>query len=140
MGNLEGLLKEELKELIVEQLEDAGVDIETIEVEIVDGPQVILRGKVDFGSERRMIKATIMDVVGIDDIVDELVVIRGVSDGTEDEARDPEAAPYDEDEEFVGTEDVFQSVEDGVPYIPPSNPTYRESPKNIRWKRKKAKA
>jgi hypothetical protein len=134
------LSKEELKELILEQLADASIGTETIEVEIVDGPQVILRGKVDFSSERRMIKAIIMDVDGIDDIVDELVVIRGVSDGTEDETRDLGSVPYDEDEEFVGTEDVFQSVENGVPYIPPTSPTYQESPKNIRWKKKKTNA
>ena len=139
MAGLEGLSKDELKELILEQLVDAGIDTEAMEVEIGEGPRVILRGKVDFNSERAMIKEIIMDVAGVDDIIDELAVIRGAAGVDEDDSAGEEKTPCENDEEFVGTEDMFQSVEEGVPYIPPTNPTYQESSKNITWKKRKTR-
>ena len=45
----------------------------------------------------------------------------------------------DQDDESMGTEDAFRSVEDGIPYIPPSNPTYQESPGSKKRKKKKNK-
>ncbi|MEA3489157.1 MAG: hypothetical protein U9R44_02295 [Candidatus Omnitrophota bacterium] len=139
MENIEGLSKEELREYILEQMRDMGIDPETIEIGIEDGPKIILRGKVDSVSERKMVKQTIMDLTDINDIVDELVVISGVVDDLEDEKLMEEAELHDEDDESLGTEDTFQSIEDGIPYIPPSAPTYRESPENIKWKKKKKK-
>jgi hypothetical protein len=137
MGNVNGLSKEELKAYILEQIRDLGIDVETIEVDIGDGPVIILRGKVDSASERGMINQTIMDLADIEEVIDELVVVQGVSEGLEDQRFDEKASLYDEDEECVGTEDAFRSVADGVPYIPPSKPTYQGSSDNKKWKRKK---
>ena len=139
MENIEELSNEELKELIIERMKDLGIDPETIEIGVVDGSRVVLRGKVDSDSERQMIKQTIMDVVGIDDIVDELVVIQGVNDDLEEEESHEKSELYDEDDENIGTEDAFQSVTDGIPYIPPTSPTYQESSKKIKWKKQKKK-
>jgi len=139
MENIEELSNEELRELILEQIKDLGIDLDTVEIVVTGGPKVILKGKVNSDSEREMIKQTIMDMVGIDDVIDELVVIQGVNDSSEDEESREESELYDEDEENIGTEDAFQSVEDGIPYIPPTSPTYQESPKKIKWKRQKKK-
>jgi hypothetical protein len=139
MENIDRLSNEELRELILEQIKNLGVDLDAVEIEVINGPKVVLRGKVGSDSEREMIKQTIIDIVGIDDVVDELVVIQGVDDGLEDEESREESELRDQDEENMGTEDAFQSVEDGIPYIPPTSPTYQESPKKIRWKKRKKK-
>ncbi len=47
MANIEGLSKEEIKELVQEHLKDLDVDSDSIEVEIIDGPKVVLSGKVE---------------------------------------------------------------------------------------------
>ena len=81
-----------------------------------------------------------MDVVGIDDIDDELVGIEGVRGELEEELYEHEEGDlYDEDDEYVGTEDVFRSVEDGVPYIPPTSPTFQEPAEDRKSKKKKKK-
>ncbi|MFH1552015.1 MAG: BON domain-containing protein [Candidatus Omnitrophota bacterium] len=139
MESVEGLSNEELKELILEQLGELGIDSETVDITIEDGPKVSLRGKVDSERERGMIKQTIMDVVGIDDIIDELVVIEGVNNGLEDEESSKGAELYDEDKEYMGSEDAFRAVEDGVPYIPPTNPSYQGSPETVKRKKQKRK-
>ncbi|RKY42778.1 MAG: hypothetical protein DRP85_01855 [Candidatus Makaraimicrobium thalassicum] len=136
MENIEELSNEELRELILEQLKDRGIDTEAIEVEIIDGPRVALNGKVDSVSEQKMIRQTITDMVGIDDIIDELVVIQDISDCPEDEGPREKSELYDQDKEYMGTEDAFQSVEDGVPYIPPTSPSYRESSKTVKWRKR----
>lgn len=143
MGDIEGLSKEEIKSLILDEMRDLGINTETVEVEVVDGPKVILKGKVDSTSEKGMIKQTIMDVVGIDDISDELVVIEDTEEDFEEDfskEEDEESVeePLEEDED-IGTEDASQALEDGIPYIPPTSPTYQDSSSSIRRKRKKKK-
>lgn len=128
MGNIEGLSKEEIKELILDEIKDLNVDSDSIEVEVIDGPKVILSGKVESPGEREMIEEVLMDIVGVDDIINELVVIDGASGEDEDDDASQDDDFYDEDGESVGTEDAFQSVEDGIPYIPPTSPSYKESP------------
>lgn len=137
MANIEGLSKEEIKELILEQLRDMGVDFDLIEIKVIDGPKVILSGKVESPGEREMLRQTIIDIVGVDDIVDELVIIDGFFEGHDDDDPYGAADLYDEDEESAGTGDAFQSVEDGIPYIPPDSPSYQESPEVSKKKKKR---
>ncbi len=141
MENIEGLSNEELKELILEHLREDGVDPETIEVEVQDGPRVILKGKVDSGTQHEMIKQIITDIVGVEDIIDEIMVIQGVDDDEilEEDEEEEEKDVYDEDEEDTGTEDAFRAVEDGIPYIPPTNPSFQELPEKPRRRRKTKK-
>ena len=135
MASIEGLSKEELKELILEEIRDLGLDPETIEVEILKGPKVVLRGKVDSGVERALIKQTIMDIVGIDEVIDELMAIRGADETPGEEGQDKYDL-YEQDEEFVGTEDPTRAVEDGIPYIPPTSPSFQEATEKPKRKRK----
>jgi len=58
----------------------------------------------------------------------------------ENERRDDDdGGLYDEDEEVIGTEDVSKSIEDGIPYIPPTDPPQQSSPKDLKWKKRKKK-
>ncbi len=83
-----------------------------------------------------MIEEVLMDIVGVDDIVDELVIIDGIVEDDDEDMYDDEDA-YDEDDDSMGTEDAFQSVEDGIPYTPPTSPSYQESPGSSRRKKKR---
>jgi len=138
MEKINGLSNEEIKEVILEYVKDLGVDTTVMEIKVVDGPGVILSGKVDSAQDHGAILATIMDVVGIDDIIDEMVVIQDpVSVLSEKDLCDEKASSCDEDEEEGETEDVFQSVEDGIPYTPPTSPVYQEHSETVRWRKRK---
>ena len=139
MGNVDDLSLEELKEYILEQLRGLGVDTDPLEIEIEEGPKVTLRGKVDSASGHEMIIQTIMDLADVDNVTDELVVIEDAVVGFDSEGAEDDSELYDQDDESLGTEDAFRSVEDGIPYIPPTNPTYQESPASKKRKKKKNK-
>ena len=139
MEDFNGLTSEELKEVIIEHLKNIGIDTDTIEIIVSGTGPVVLTGKVNSDCERKMIKQTLMDVLDIEAIVDELVVIQSADTEDADSKSSDTPDLYDTDDETIGTEDAFQSVEDGIPYIPPSNPTYQESPETVKWKKKKKK-
>lgn len=133
MANIEGLSPEEIKELIIEQLKEMSVDTEAVEVKVSEGLKITLKGKVDSHGEHYLVKETIMNIVGIEDFVDELVVIEGLDSGLEEEKE----GLYDEDDDKIGTEDAFEALEDGIPYIPPTEPKFRETEEPRKKKRKK---
>ena len=70
MGNVDDLSLEELKEYILEQLGDLGVETDALEIEVEEGPKVTLRGKVDSASGHEIIIRTIMDTADVDNVVD----------------------------------------------------------------------
>ncbi|MGD2278731.1 MAG: BON domain-containing protein [Candidatus Omnitrophota bacterium] len=124
MENANGLTNGELKELILEHLDEMGVAPGAVEVRILKGPKVVLEGKVDSDRKKDLIIRYVRDVAGLSDIVDELIVIEDLEELEEDHHEDYEL--YDEDNEYVGSEDVFRAVEDGVPYVPPTEPPTAE--------------
>jgi len=121
----EGLSNDELKDLILESLRGTGVDLALISVRVKNGPKVIVKGDADTAGEKFLIIQTIADVVGIDDIIDNIAVMSPGYDGVA-EYDTPGDAIYDEDNECVGTEDVFRALEDGLPYIPPTSSSLDE--------------
>lgn len=140
MGDAEELSNEELLNLINENLREIGVDPELIEIEIKKGSEIIVRGEVDSKRQRDLVIQTIAEAAQTEDVNDKLVVLGELSDD-EFEEDDPskENELYDEDNQSVGTEDVFRSVEEGMPYIPPSDPAYQKASENAKKKRKKKK-
>ena len=139
MGDIEGLSKRELKNLILGQLKELGADLEMIRVEVEEGPRVSLRGEVYSERERRMILQTVIDSVGADAVVDGLVVMQGLYGDIEDDDSYREEGLSDQDDDFIGTEDVFRSIEDGIPYIPPTSPKYHDTTEADKWKKRKKK-
>ncbi|MDP8299996.1 MAG: hypothetical protein P9L88_08875 [Candidatus Tantalella remota] len=138
MANIEGLTKEEIKDLVIDELKGSAVDVGDIEIEVLDGPRIILKGTVDSIGEHYLVTETITGIVGIEDISDELIIINAPDDGSEDDRCD-DGGLMNRDDEEIGTEDAFQSMEDGIPYIPPTSPSYKESSEITEWKKKKRK-
>jgi hypothetical protein len=136
MANIEGLTKEEIKDLVIDELKSSAVDVEGIEIEVLDGPRIILKGTVDSIGEHYLVKETITDIVGIEDVSDELVIMNAPDDGSLDDMFE-DGGLLNRDKEEIGTEDPFEAMEDGIPYIPPTSPSYKESPEITEWKKKK---
>ena len=142
MSDLQGLSNAELKQIIEENLKERGFDPDTINIKIKKGARVILRGEVDVRRQRDLIIQTITDIVGVDDLVDNLVILQESHGAvSEKDAYDENGDKlFDQDNECVGTEDVFRSVEDGVPYIPPVNSIFEEPPEEKeKWRPGKKK-
>ena len=138
MNNIEGLSNEELKSLIVDQLSDMDLLSDSIKVKIIKPSTVMLSGEIESYGEKELIKLTIMDILGVDDIIDELIVIRGETNESDD-YEDKENEYYDEDD-CLGTEDASQAIEEGIPYIPPvRSPIHNEAHKSNIWNKKRKK-
>lgn len=146
LHDLGDLSDSELKELVVEHLADnRGLDVDDINVHVENG-RVRLIGRVGTESEVRIAERELTDVIGLTDVSNELVVdpIRraesplAIDDHLADEeAHDglllgdramplsPEADHLVEDLDvrLYGSTNVQQTIEDGVPWIPPTSPT-----------------
>ncbi|MFQ5952277.1 MAG: hypothetical protein ACE5JK_02610 [Candidatus Omnitrophota bacterium] len=127
MEDINGLSNDELRELILEQLDEMGIAPGTVEIRVIKGSKVVLEGQIDSDRKRGIIIRVVQDMVGTDNVIDELIVAEDEYEdfGAEEAHEDYEL--YDEDNEYVGSEDVFRAVEDGVPYIPPTEPPFPES-------------
>ena len=140
MKNIDGLSKKELKAFILYQLDEAGVDHEMVEIKVSDGPKVVLVGEVPSRDIQQAIRKIISIEVGIQDIVDGLIVVEGMDSDLEYEDSNGANDLSDPDGDYIGTEDIFRSIEDGIPYIPPTTSSFEEGSSNKRWnKRRKRK-
>jgi len=137
--NIEGLSKKELKAFILHQLDEAGVDHEMVEIKVSDGPKVILIGEVPSRDVQQAIRKIITTEVGIEDIVDGLIVVEGMDGDFEYEDSYGANDLADPDEDFIGTEDIFRSIEDGIPYIPPTTSSFGEDSSSSKWKKRRKK-
>ena len=123
MGNIDGLSDNEMRGLIVESLKAVQVDPELISIGVKNGSIVVVGGEIDSRSEKALVVQTIMDVVGVEDVVDDM---RVVDDRYDDSMEDDDSELYDEDNQCIGTEDAHRAIEDGVPYIPPTHSPFEE--------------
>ena len=146
--DLDDLSDDELRELVRSHLrEHRGLDADDISVEVEDGV-VRLQGRVGTDGELRIAGHVITDVIGVEQLENELVIDpmrraqspEAVDDHLADEAEhaglllgdrpvplSPEAeAASDEYEDEVGTlgsTAVGETIEKGVPWVPPERPT-----------------
>lgn len=114
---LEGVIREHLRE-------DRRVDMEELRIVCRHGV-VHLSGSVPSEGEHQIVLQTITDLMGLKDVDDRLQVKeilweREDRDGQEGPS---EVAPW---EELAGTEDVTETNEDGVEFVPPVRPTPEE--------------
>ena len=131
MESAEGLSGKDIKLLVIENLKDAGVDPELVEVIVKTGSKIVLRGEIFSESEGSLIMQTVLDIIGINNVVNEMEVVEGASDYNESS----DEGLRDEDNEAYGTEDMFKAVEDGMPYIPPMSSSFDWDSKRVRKKR-----
>jgi RNA polymerase-binding protein DksA len=112
-----------LRELV---REDGRVDTEELRLVCRHGV-VHLEGALPSEAEHRILLGLVEDVAGLQEVVDRLE-IREVLWEREDRAKP--AKPSGERRRFgertVGTEDVFESIEEGTSYTPPAGPTEEE--------------
>ncbi len=134
MKKKQALSETDIEIMVVGHLEEMGIDTGTLNIELVAGSRVFLKGEVPSEEVRNLVIKTVAKVPGIKNVVDELIVTRDLFDDDYDESGERDI--HDEDDDFVGTEDLYRSIEDGVPYIPPSSASYRMSTRDKQWKRK----
>ena len=127
----------ELKRIILDQLRKLDINCDALSIEIKNGSTVMLRGEIPNERVRALIKDAITHIPDVQAVVDHLTVVREDIDYHTNSDCDEEGRMLDDDRDFIGTEDVFRSIEDGIPYIPPTSPAYRGTPKDKKWKRKK---
>jgi hypothetical protein len=145
---LGGLSDEELRGLVRTQLsEHDTVDLDSVVVHARDG-HVTLSGRVGTEEERRIVDHMLTDVIGLAAFTNDIVIDQvhrdmepeaadeqvadaiatgedelGGSDLDNRESEDEERMADDDDAPLFGTHDVRSSVENGVPWVPPDEPT-----------------
>jgi RNA polymerase-binding transcription factor DksA len=124
--DLEPLLDREVEEALRELVrEDHRIDTEELRLVCRHGI-VHLEGAVPSEAERQMLLKLVSDVAGCEEVVDHLQVNELLWERPERTRPSPRErirpAPY----EPVGTEDVVESTEEGVSYLPPDRPVPEE--------------
>jgi len=146
--DLDDLSDEELRTLVREQLDqDDALDVDGILVHAKDG-YVTLSGRVGTEGERQIADHVLSDVIGLENFANDLIVdpvrrdeepeaadeavarasargedpLLGDSDlsDTDDEAQ---RATDNDDASLFGTRNIESVMENGVPWIPPDEPT-----------------
>lgn len=142
--DFENMSDSEIREVVLDHLrEDSNLDAADIDVDVRNGA-VTLSGRVGTDSEVQIAENVVDDVLGIDDVNNELVVDElrrdQAPEGADEEvaeleAHEPEglqarqqsdtAEHINENiaERSFGTESVEAAIRDGVPYSPPDQPT-----------------
>lgn len=123
--DLNSMSGEEIKGLIKEGLEELGVDMDSMDIDIEDDCRLVIRGRASSRRQKELIAQTVSEELGIDEVVNEMIIARGGPEDDIDEDPDDEYDVKDEDDDTVATEDLAQSLEEGIPYIPPSRHLFR---------------
>ena len=141
--NLGDMSDDEIRELVVEQLREANVDADWVEVQVKDG-FVTLGGRVGTDSEVQVAESVVHDIIGIEEYANELVVDElhrfegpeaadehvAMEADMDDQLGDPGGNQSDTADHLVedlnsqtfGTHDMGEAIQDGVAYIPPDRP------------------
>jgi BON domain len=146
--DLDDLSDAELRELVRDQLaQDDALDVDGILVHVKDG-YVTLSGRVGTEGEKQIADHVLSDVIGLESFSNDLfvdpvrrdeepeaadeAVARAASRGEDSllggsdlSATDDEAqrATDNDDAALFGSRDIERVMEDGVPWIPPDEPT-----------------
>jgi hypothetical protein len=146
--DLDDLSDAELRGLVRDQLGEYGtLDVDNILIHVKNG-HVTLSGRVGTEPERQVADHVLSDVIGLEAFTNNLVVdpvradvepeaadeqVAGAIErgedpllgGTDTNATDPEEERVrdNDDESLFGTHDVRSAIENGVPWVPPDEPT-----------------
>jgi RNA polymerase-binding protein DksA len=124
--DLEGLLDREVEETLRQLVrEDRRIDLDELRIVCRHGV-VHLHGAVPSAGEHQMLLKLVTDVAGCEDLVDRVRI-----DPIPWERRDRSRAQPREHVrpsrfESIGTEDVVESAEEGVDWVPPDRPPSEE--------------
>jgi RNA polymerase-binding protein DksA len=116
---------QELEQYVREQVREDG-RIDTDEVRIVCRHGVVhVEGALPSEVEHSILLQLLTDVLGLEEIVDHVQVQEVLWEREERTKTAPATEPRPEREPY-GTEDIVESLEEGVDYVPPVNPTPEE--------------
>lgn len=142
--DFDNMTDDEIYDVVVQQLNEyPSIDPGWIEVRVQDG-HVTLSGRVGTDAEKQVAEKVVVEVMGIGEFTNELVVSELVR-GDVPEAADMAAAyeaefddhlggggpnqsdtaahlVQDLDTQTYGTRDMQEAIEEGAPYIPPDRP------------------
>jgi hypothetical protein len=121
MQNIEKLSDLQLKQLIMNELADAGLDHELISLKMRKGNRILVSGEVFDRSEEVLVVETISEIIGRENVVDELEVINDLREHERSCAEPPADGFYDTGVDD-GTCDIYKAMEEGIPYILPDSP------------------
>lgn len=142
--NVQDLSDDELQQLVTRLLQESpDLDADSIDVRVQDGA-VVLAGAVGTDGEKRVVEKVVVEVLGVGDYRNELVVgathRQELPDDTEsaavseeemddqlggDTRQQSDTASHlveDVESETRGTRDMQQSIQEGPTYIPPDRP------------------
>jgi len=114
----------ELEQYVREQVrEDGRIDMDELRLVCRHGV-VYVEGALPSAAEHSMLLQLLADVLGLEEIVDH-VQVQEVLWEREDRAKaEPVTEPLPE--QPYGTEDIVESLEEGIDYVPPVSPTPEE--------------
>jgi RNA polymerase-binding protein DksA len=124
--DLERLLDREVEE-VVRQLvrEDRRVDMDELRIVCRHGI-VHLEGVVPSEAEHSILLELVSDIAGCEEVVDRVQVNQLLWERSDGTRPAPGGRARPARFEPIGTEDVFESAEDGLPYLPPDRPPPEE--------------
>jgi DnaK suppressor protein len=115
----------ELEQYVREQVrEDGRVDMDELRLVCRHGV-VHLEGALPSAAEHSILLQLLTDILGLEDIVDHLQATEVLWEREERSKAERAAEPLPE-RELSETEDIVESLEEGVEYVPPVNPTPEE--------------
>lgn len=139
-----GAINKDQLEFLIEKIEESDIAHDYAEIEVTEDKTILLTGEIYSEHERRKLKELLMEHTDAEEIDDEDLIIIESGDVNpadiedDDEYVSDEISPLKED--FAGTEDVYRSLEDGIPYIPPvENPEENAHISKNSWLKKKRK-
>jgi RNA polymerase-binding transcription factor DksA len=122
-ADLEPLLDREVEEVLREFVrENRGIDTEELRILCRHGV-VHLEGAVPSEGEHKMLLGLVTDVAGCEEVVDHVRVDELAWERPDRSRTAPRERVRPARFEPVGTEDVVESTEDGLDYVPPDRPT-----------------
>jgi DnaK suppressor protein len=124
-ADLRLLSDREIEEYVREQVrEDGRVDLEELRLVCRHGV-VHLEGALPSETEHSILLQLLTDVLGLEEIVDHIQVKELLWEQEEGAKAASEAAPLPGQEPY-GTEDIVESLEEGLEYVPPVSPPPEE--------------
>jgi RNA polymerase-binding transcription factor len=125
-ADLDPLLDREVEEALRELVRDDG-RVDTEELRLVCRHGVVhLEGAVPSEAEHRMLVKLVTDVAGCEDVVDHVAVNELLWERPDRSRRSREERTRPARFEPIGTEDVVESAERGLDYLPPDRPPPEE--------------
>ena len=147
--DLDNISDEDLKDLVLQELSEyPEIDVDLIEIRVDEG-RVVVAGRVGTEQEIQQVQQVLTDVIGLDDVTNELVVdelARGERSEGADEAWQEDFAGNPQmtqgttrtsdtaehltenlEAEQFGTQDAQEAIERGTAYEPPDHPVQEGS-------------